>query len=167
MIQYTNITHTFEPVYDANTKILILGTFPSVKSREIGFYYGHPQNRFWKVLAEETGRALPVTLVDKKQFLLENNIGIWDVIKSCSIKGSDDNSITDVEVNDFSKIFSETKLSVIAANGTKAYELYNRYVFPVTGREIVKLPSTSPANAAWSLERLCKAYGEVIASCLN
>ena len=84
MIQYTNITHTFEPVYDANTKILILGTFPSVKSREIGFYYGHPQNRFWKVLAAVTGSPLPVTVEEKKQFLLENNIGIWDVIKAAA-----------------------------------------------------------------------------------
>ena len=157
----------FSPVVDEHSRVLILGSFPSVQSRRVSFYYGNPQNRFWKVQAAVTGSPLPVTVEEKKQFLLENNIGIWDVIKSCSIKGSDDNSITDVEVNDFSKIFSETKLSVIAANGTKAYELYNRYVFPVTGREIVKLPSTSPANAAWSLERLCKAYGEVIASCLN
>ena len=163
MVQYTNITHTFEPVYNADTKILILGTFPSVKSREYGFYYGHPQNRFWRVLAEVTGSPLPTDVEEKKSFLLQNKIGIWDVIKSCSIKGSDDSSITDVSANDFSKIFSETELSVVAANGAKAYELYNRYVFPSTQRKIVKLPSTSPANAAWSLERLCAAYKEVIA----
>lgn len=161
MQQYNNITHTFEPIYDANSRILILGTFPSVKSREMGFYYGHPQNRFWKVLAAITKCPLPVSIEDKRTFLLENHIAVWDVIKSCSIKGSDDNSITDVIPNDFTDLFKCTNLSVIAANGTKAYNLYQKYVFPVTEKEIVKMPSTSPANAAWSLEKLCAAYSQL------
>ena len=164
MQQYTNITHTFEPIYDAHSKILILGTFPSVKSRENNFYYGHQQNRFWKVLAAVTDCKLPVTVDEKKAFLLENGIAVWDIIQSCSIKGSDDSSITDVVPNDFTKLFAETNLSVIAANGTKAYDLYQRYIYPVTGREIVKMPSTSPANASWKLDRLCEAYSKLFIS---
>lgn len=162
MQQYTNITHTFEPIYDAHSKVLILGTFPSVKSRENNFYYGHPQNRFWKVLSAITDCKLPNTIEEKKAFLLSNKIAVWDVIQSCSIKGSDDSSITDVIPNDFTKLFAETNLSVIAANGTKAYDLYRKYVYPVTGREIIKIPSTSPANAAWTLERLCETYATLL-----
>lgn len=164
MQQYTNIMHMFEPVYDSHSKILILGTFPSVKSRETGFYYGHPQNRFWKVLSSVTGCALPVTIAEKKAFLLANQIAVWDVIQSCSIKGSDDGSITDVVPNDFTKLFTETNLTVVAANGTKAYDLYQKYVYPITERQIVKMPSTSPANAAWKLDRLCEAYAALFIS---
>lgn len=158
MQQYTNITHTFEPIYNEQSRILILGTFPSVKSRETGFYYGHPQNRFWKMLAAITDSALPETIAEKKAFLLANHIAIWDVIQTCSIKGSDDNSITDVVPNDFTTLFADTQISVIAANGTKAYNLYQKYVYPLSGREAVKMPSTSPANAAWRLEKLVEEY---------
>ncbi len=161
MQEFKNITHTFEPVYDKNSRILILGTFPSVKSRENHFYYGHPQNRFWKVMSAVTASPLPQSVEEKKAFLLANRIAVWDVIHSCSIEGSSDSSITDVVPNDFTEIFKNTQLSVIAANGTKAYELYQKYVYPVTGREIVKMPSTSPANAAWNLDRLTAAYREL------
>ena len=158
MDKYTYVEHTFEPVFDKNSKILILGTFPSVKSREYQFYYGHPQNRFWKVIAQITGEDLPVTIDEKKALLLRKQIAIWDVIHSCKIIGSSDSSIQDVVANDFSKILKRTEIQKIYANGGKAYELYQRYALEKTGIEIIKLPSTSPANAGWSMEKLCEEW---------
>lgn len=161
MDKYTYVEHTFEPVYDKNSKILILGTFPSVKSRENQFFYGHPQNRFWKVIAHVTGEEVPKIIEEKKALLLRNRIAIWDVIHSCKIIGSSDSSIQDVVVNDFSNILKNANIEKIYANGGKAYELYQKYAFEKTGREIIKLPSTSPANAGWSLERLCEAWKQI------
>lgn len=158
---YSHAEHTFEPVYDSQSRVLILGSFPSVKSREQNFYYGHPQNRFWKVLAQLTGWKLPDTIPEKKEMLLANQIAIWDVIASCDIVGSSDSSIKNVVVNDFQRVLSETSIQQIYANGAKAYELYRKYASSQTGREIIKLPSTSPANAAWSLERLCEAWSVI------
>ena len=162
MKEYEKIEHTFEPVYDKNSKILILGSFPSVKSRENNFYYGHPQNRFWKVIAAVLKVKPPETIAEKRRMLLEHNIAIWDVIASCSIQGSSDTSIKDVVVNDFSKILENSKVERIYVNGGKAYELYHKYAEKVTGIKAVKLPSTSPANAAWSLEKLTKIWKETI-----
>ncbi len=162
MQEYQKLTHTFPPVYDQNSKILILGSFPSVKSREIQFFYGHPQNRFWKVIANVLDCKVPTTIDEKKCILLQNGVAVWDVIASCSIVGSSDTSIKDVVVNDFSKILSESKVTSIYVNGTKAYELYHKYAEKETGIKAVKLPSTSPANAAWNLDRLCKAWKEKI-----
>lgn len=154
MEEYININHTFEPVYNDKSKILILGTFPSVKSRENHFYYGHPMNRFWKLLAALAREDLPATIEEKKKFLLRNHIAVWDVIQSCSITGSGDASIRDVVPNDFTKLLEKTTIQKIYANGSKAYELYMKYVYSSTQREIEKLPSTSPANAGYSLEKL-------------
>ena len=154
MKEYININHIFQPVYNQKSKILILGTFPSVKSRENHFYYGHPQNRFWKLIAGLTKRELPADIEEKKKLLLENRIALWDVIQSCSITGSGDASIRDVVPNDFTEILRESEIEKIYANGNKAYELYMKYVYPHTKREIEKLPSTSPANAGYSLDRL-------------
>ena len=162
MQEYQHISHEFGPVFDENSEILILGSFPSVKSREMQFYYGHPQNRFWKVLANILNTELPVSIEEKKELLLENHIALWDVIESCSIIGSSDTSIKDVVVNDFSRILAESKVKRIYVNGTKAYELYHRYAEKQTGIKAVKLPSTSPANAAWRVERLCEAWKEKI-----
>lgn len=148
------VTHTFEPVYDKRSKVLILGTFPSVKSREQKFYYGHPQNRFWKLLAALMGEEVPGTIPDKKEFLLRNGIAVWDVIHSCTIEGSSDSTIRNVVPNDISGILERTQITDIFANGGKAYSLYEKYIYPLTGVKAVKLPSTSPANAAFSLERL-------------
>ena len=161
MQEFKNITHTFEPVFDENSKILILGTFPSVKSRENHFYYGQPQNRFWRVVSGVLGVPCPKTVEEKKALLLRHGIAVWDVIHSCSIEGSSDSSITDVVPNDFTELFARTHLLAVAANGTKAYELYQKYVYPVTKRRIIKMPSTSPANAAWNLARLTAAYREL------
>lgn len=163
MTQSERITHEFAPVYDEHSQILILGSFPSVKSRENQFYYGHPQNRFWKVLSRLMKAELPVTIEEKKAFLLKHRIAIWDVIASCRIEGSSDSSIRDVEVCDLSMIMKEAPIQAIFVNGNKAYELYQKYAREKTGMEGIKLPSTSPANAAWSLDRLCTAW-EVIVS---
>ena len=161
MSEAQRLSHTFQPIYDENSKVLILGTFPSVKSREQNFYYGHPQNRFWKVLAALTKQPMPFTIEEKKMFLLENHIAIWDVIDSCEIVGSSDSSIKNVVANDISGLLKKTNISNVYANGGKAFELYQKYTYLESQKECVKLPSTSPANAAWSLERLCKAW-EVI-----
>ena len=160
-MEYQNIKHTFEPVYDENSRILILGTFPSVKSRENQFYYGHPQNRFWKVIAELTGSSLPESIKEKKKLLLENRIAIWDVIASCSITGSSDSSIRNVVPADLSVILDRAPIRHIYANGGKAYELYRKYTYPMTGREIIRLPSSSPANASWQMDRLLEAWSVI------
>lgn len=159
---YVKVEHTFDPVYNEKSEILILGSFPSVKSRENQFYYGHPQNRFWKVIAAITQSRLPVTVEEKKEMLLEHHIAIWDVIQSCSIIGSSDSSIRDVVVNDLSKLLETTGIRKIYANGGKAYELYRKYAYQQTGREIEKLPSTSPANAAYQMERLCREWRKIL-----
>lgn len=156
------IRHTFEPVWDEHSRILILGTFPSVKSRENHFYYGHPMNRFWKVVAGITGSAVPGTIEEKKTLLLENRIAIWDVIESCRINGSSDSSIRDVIVNDIPSLLERSAISRIYGNGAKACELYDRYLREQTGIDIEKLPSTSPANAAFRLERLLEVWSGIL-----
>ncbi len=157
------ITHPIEPVFDKDSRILILGSFPSVKSREEGFFYGHPQNRFWKVTAGVFNEDTPGTVADKKAFLLRNHIALWDVIGSCEISGSSDSSIRNVTANDISLILNTADIQKIYLNGQKAFQLYKRYMLPVIGREGIYLPSTSPANAAWSIEKL-KAEWKVITS---
>lgn len=153
--------HTFGPVYDEHSKILILGTFPSVKSREAGFYYYHPQNRFWKVLAALYREECPESIEKKKEFLLRNHIAVWDVIERCDIEGSSDSSIKNVVPADIGGLVNKTAIQDIYANGAKAYELYQRYCYHSVNREIIKLPSTSPANAAYSLERLVKEWEQI------
>lgn len=156
--------HIFEPIYNYDSRILILGTFPSVKSRENQFYYGHPQNRFWKVLAAIYDNEPLVTIEEKKSFLLQNRIAIWDVIASCDITGSSDSSIKNVVPTDLSIILNHAGIEKIFANGTTAAKLFRKYQEQTVKREIICLPSTSPANAAYSLERLvecwkvCKEY---------
>lgn len=161
-MEYEHIVHSFEPVYDKASEILILGTLPSVKSRENNFYYGHKQNRFWKVLATLLKEPVPDTIEEKKAMLLARRIALWDVIQSCDIKGSSDSSIKNVQPTDIGMILEKTNITRIYANGNKAGQLYKRYQFPVTGIEATVLPSTSPANAAWSLERLCKAWHVIL-----
>lgn len=156
------VSHPIEPVYDENSKILILGSFPSVKSREQRFFYGHPQNRFWKVIAAVCGEEVPVTIEEKKRLLLKKRIAVWDVIASCEIEGSSDATITDVVPNDLSQILEKAEIRQIYCNGAKSYELYGKYIEKTIGRNAIKLPSTSPANATWSLERLIKAWGDVM-----
>ena len=153
------VTHNFEPVFDQRSRVLILGTFPSVKSRENNFYYGHPQNRFWKVTAALADSPVPETVAEKKAMLLKGRIAIWDVIASCSIEGSSDSSIRDVVPNDIAGLLEKTNIQAVFCNGGKAYELYEKYCEKRQGApKAVKLPSTSPANAAWSLDRLTASW---------
>ena len=152
------LIHPIQPVFDKDSRVLILGSFPSVKSREEGFFYGHPQNRFWKVAASVFGEQTPLTVSDKKAFLLRNHIALWDVIGSCEIEGSSDSSIRNVSVNDISVILNTADIKAVFLNGQKAYQLYKKYLFPVICREGICLPSTSPANAAWNLEKLTEEW---------
>ena len=150
--------HPLPPFYRADSRILILGSFPSVKSREQHFFYGHPQNRFWSVTAAVFGCSTPHTVEEKKLFLESNQIALWDVIASCEIKGSSDSSIQNAVPNDLGIILEHCTIHKIFINGKTAERLYWKYLFPQTGREVVCLPSTSPANASWSLPRLIEAW---------
>lgn len=163
-MEYNHAAHLFGPVFDEHSKILILGSFPSVKSREQNFYYGHPQNRFWKVLASVCKRQEQSikTIEQKKKFLSDNNIALWDVIESCDIKGSSDSSIKNIKVNDLNVILKKSCIEKIILNGKKSYELYKKYYGDMNMPNSVQLPSTSPANAAWSLERLIEVWGKEI-----
>lgn len=161
-MELTHVTHTFGPVYDENSRILILGSFPSVKSREQQFYYGHPQNRFWKVAAALWGEEKPETIEVKKEFLLKHQIALWDVIESCDIMGSSDSSIRNVVPNDMDVILKAAAIGGIFLNGDKAYQLYLKYCKKEGQPPVKKLPSTSPANAAWNLEKLLAAWGEAL-----
>ena len=152
------IEHPIPPVYDRDSRVLILGSFPSVKSREAGFFYGHPQNRYWKVLAAIFGEQIPVTIPEKRDLLLRNHVAAWDVIQSCDITGSSDASIRNVTANDLSRILDAADIREIYVNGRTAEKMYIRFTEPFTGRKCVCLPSTSPANAAWNLERLTEAW---------
>lgn len=153
--------HTIQPVYNSKSKVLILGSFPSVKSREQQFFYGHPQNRFWRVLSGVLECPLPRDIPEKKAMLLEHGVAVWDVIESCSIEGSSDASIRDVVPNDISRILDAADIQSVFANGAKSFELYRKYIYPQTKRKIIKLPSTSPANASYSLERLIEAWSVI------
>ena len=155
------VEHPIRPVFDEESRILILGSFPSVKSREANFFYGHPQNRFWKVLAAVFEEEVPVTVAEKRTFLLRNHVAVWDVIHSCDILGSSDSSIRNVVANDLSVILDEAKIGQIFVNGKTAEQYYKKYIEKETGRKAVCLPSTSPANAAWKVERLVDVWKQV------
>lgn len=150
--------HPIAPVYDERSKVLILGSFPSVKSREAAFFYGHPQNRFWKVLAVVCGRCEPRSIDEKRELLLSNGIALWDVIASCEIQGSSDSTIRNVVPNDIAVILNRADIRAIYVNGKTSEKFYNKYLRPITGMDAVCLPSTSPANAAWTLEKLIEAW---------
>ena len=154
--------HPIPPLFDAESRVLILGSFPSIKSREAMFFYGHPQNRFWKVIAALFEEPVPERIPEKKELLLKHHIALWDVIAECDIAGSSDSSIKNVVPAELSVIFDHAQIRTIYANGAKAYDLYQKYTYPVTGRDIRKLPSTSPANAAFQMERLLGAWQEIL-----
>lgn len=157
--------HPFPPLYDAESRILILGSFPSVKSREAMFFYGHPQNRFWRVLAALLGCDVPQSIAEKSAMLHRHHIALWDVIASCEISGSSDSSIKNVRPNDLRPILQGSQISAVFCNGQTAWRLYCRYQEAICNLHAVCLPSTSPANAACSLARLCEQW-RVILSCL-
>ena len=152
------INHPIKPIFDENSKILILGSFPSQKSREQMFFYGHPQNRFWRVMANVFGEKTPETVAEKTKFLISNRIAVWDVIASCDIVGSSDSSIKNVVANDLSEIFKAADIKGIFVNGKTAKKYYDKYIKGEIGRQAICLPSTSPANAAWSVKKLTNAW---------
>lgn len=154
--------HNIQPVFDENSEILILGSFPSVKSREAKFFYGHPQNRFWRVTAALMNEETPLTIEEKRAFLLRNKIAVWDVIGSCDITGSSDSSIKNVVPNDISVILNNSNVKRVFTNGAAAYNLYKKHIEKAAGREAVRLPSTSPANAAYSVERLISEWRVIL-----
>ena len=155
------VTHEFGAFFDKDSRVLILGTIPSPKSREQGFYYGHPQNRFWKVLADVLGEEFPQTVEERKRFLKRNHIALWDVLESCEIKGASDVSIRNARPNDMNRILQAADIRAIFATGAKAAQLYKKLCFPECGVEAVRLPSTSPANCGCSYEKLREAYSQI------
>lgn len=152
------VSHPFPPLYDKNSKILILGSFPSVKSRQQMFFYGHSQNRFWKVVSHILNETTPTTIEEKRTFLLKNNIALWDVIAQCEILNSSDSSISNVVVNDLSVILKNADIKYIYVNGKTAETYYNKYTKNIINKDAICLPSTSPANAAYSLEKLIEKW---------
>ena len=158
MAETANIIHPIPPLYDENSRALILGSFPSVKSREAMFFYGHPQNRFWKLMALLFEADIPSTVEEKKRLVLSHGIAMWDTIHSCTITGSSDSSIKDVVPNDLSVILNNSRVKRIFCNGAASHRLYQKYIYPINNIPAQKLPSTSPANAAWSLEKLAEEW---------
>jgi len=160
--QYQHLVHTFEPIYNLNSKILILGSFPSVKSRETNFFYGHPQNRFWKVISSVYECITPISIDEKKTFLLNNNIALWDTIHSCDIIDSSDSSIKNVIPSDINIILNSSGIKAIFTNGATSHKFYMKFCYPQTKKAAIKLPSTSPANAAYSIEKLITIWSHEI-----
>lgn len=156
------VIHEFMPIYDKYSKILILGSIPSKKSREVGFYYGHPKNRFWKVVSSVFNEEMPKSIRDKQLFLKKHHIALWDVLASCEIEGSKDMSIHNPIPNDISVMIEHSQIQKIYTTGMKAYQLYQKYCFPITKIEAIYLPSTSPANAVKSVEQLIKEYSVIL-----
>jgi hypoxanthine-DNA glycosylase len=157
------VEHTIKPIYDENSRILILGTMPSPKSREFGFYYSHPQNRFWRVLSELLHEKLPVTNEEKTAFVLQNHIALWDVLQSCRIEGADDSSIKDPVLNDIAGLLAKTRIQAVFTTGTKAFSLYKRFCYRETHIPAIALPSTSPANCRhYNFERLKEEYSVLL-----
>ena len=157
------IVHPFGPLFSENSRVLILGSFPSVKSREQQFFYGHPQNRFWKVLAALFQQDVPVTVGQKKALILSNGLALWDSVASCVITGSSDASIRDVQANDLRIILDQCPIQAIFCNGKTSWRMYEKWIRPSAGREAVCLPSTSPANAQWTLNQLTEAWSVILA----
>ena len=152
------LIHSIPPVWDTQSRILILGSFPSPKSREQGFFYGHPRNRFWQVLSAVYAYPVPQTVEEKINFLHHAHIALWDVLASCSIEGAADSSVRDPRPNDLSPILQGAPITAICTTGKTAHRLYTRFIAPDTGIDAISLPSTSPANAGMSLDALVEAY---------
>ena len=162
MKEYTHIVHPFGPLYDADATILILGSIPSVKSREQQFFYGHPQNRFWPILAALFGEEAPRSVEEKRALALRHHVALWDTIYSCDIVGSSDSSIRNVVPTDLRPILSGSKVRRIFCNGRTSVLYFQKYQAKTLGREALVLPSTSPANAAWTMEKLLEAWRVIL-----
>ncbi len=158
----THVTHEFPALYDRESRVLLLGSIPSPKSREMAFYYGHPQNRFWKVIAAVLGESVPETIAQKKAMLKKHHVALWDVLDSCTIVGASDTSIEDPVVNNIKDLVKKSKVTRIFCTGATAHKLYQKLCATNVGIDAVKLPSTSPANCAVSLEKLVEAYKMIL-----
>lgn len=158
MADYTHIKRNFGPVYNNDSKVLILGSFPSVKSREQAFFYGHKQNRFWPLMGKLLNTEIPEDIPRRKELMLQRKIALWDVIEECDIIGSSDSSIKNVVPVDIMKIINTADIQGIFCNGNTSYTLYMKYLYPISQITAHKLPSTSPANAAWNIERLYEEW---------
>ena len=141
----------FAPVFDKNSKVLILGSFPSVKSREISFYYGNKQNRFWRMICGFFKETIPENTEDKKAFLLRNGVALWDMVSSCEIEGSADSSVKNAQIVDLEYILSNASIQKILLNGTLAYDLFCQKYADLK-IPYIKMPSTSPANPRFDME---------------
>ena len=161
-MHFEQVIHDFQPIYNKESRVLMLGTMPSPKSREVGFYYGHPRNRFWKVVSDVCGEKLPETKDEKIDFALRNKIAVWDVLAGCEIKGAEDASIRNPVANDMNLIIKNADIRAVFATGQKAAQLYKKYCQKQTGLEIITLPSTSPANCSVSYEKLYEAYEMIL-----
>ncbi len=150
--------HPIPPLYSKESKVLILGSFPSVKSREQEFFYGHPQNRFWRVISNVLGENEPKTVEEKRQLILSHRLALWDVIAECEIEGSADSTIKNVVPNDLTKILDNGNIKAIFVNGKTAEKYFMKYTEPKIGVKAICLPSTSPANASYNLEKLFDAW---------
>lgn len=160
-MEYTHVTHNFPPLFAPDSRALILGSIPSPKSREQAFFYGHPQNRFWPVLAAVFGEPAPQTIEDKRSLALRHRIAMWDTLAACDIRGASDTSIRNPVANDLPWLIAQTQVRAVFCTGATSYKYYKKLCQPQTGIEAVCLPSTSPANAAWSKERLIQAYSVI------
>ena len=160
-MEYTHVTHNFPPLFAPDSRALILGSIPSPKSREQAFFYGHPQNRFWPVLAAVFGEPAPQTIEDKRSLALRHRIAMWDTLAACDIRGASDTSIRNPVPNDLLWLIAQTRVRAVFCTGATSYKYYKKLCQPQTGIEAVCLPSTSPANAAWSKERLIQAYSVI------
>lgn len=160
-----HVTHPLDPVFNERSRVLILGTMPSPKSRETGFYYNHPQNRFWRVIATLLDKPVPASNDEKKALVLAHGIALWDVLAECTIEGASDGTIAECVPNDIAWLLGQAPIEAIFCTGAKATELYQKYCEPATGRACTRLPSTSPANASVSLAQLIEAYRQILPFC--
>ena len=156
------ITHAFHPVFDSESRVLILGTMPSPKSRELGFYYSHPRNRFWPVLARIFGEDIPETPEDKANFALRHKIALWDVLAECDIEGASDSSIKNAVPNDISIVLNSADIKAIFTTGATAAKFYKKFIEPESKIPAISLPSTSPANAKSGIEELVEEYRKIL-----
>lgn len=161
------INHNIEPLYDRNSRLLILGSFPSVKSREMRFFYGHPQNRFWKVISAVLQEETPTTIEEKRKMLLAHHVALWDTIYSCDIIGSSDSSIKNVVPTDLRTVVEQSKIQHIYCNGRTSGKYFEKYQQKTLGMTAEVLPSTSPANAAFGLEKLTVIWSEALKDSLG
>ena len=161
-MNYETVVHTIPPLFAPDSRVLMLGSIPSPKSREVGFFYGHPQNRYWRVLAAILGEDAPQSIAEKRAMCLRHGIAMWDVLASCEIVGAGDSTIRNPMPNDLAGLVAKTQVRAVFATGQKAAALYRKYCERQTSLPVTALPSTSPANAAWTFERLCEAYRVIL-----